>query len=243
MEVDMEQESSEKEQPARKRTLTIEEAQNSIYIDFEGEGASQGNPNPRPHMLGAYWPKRPGKNSKYHAYLFRSEWKPVSNGNCRRASIGAMEKVLIELFEEVKRRGGYLVHWSIHEYSVLKEHYPELVSRYDRTLFNAKPPIDRMINSRKDVKEGMKRPEHLYQYVDLLMKNNQQIASIKPGAAESCRRIDKYCDKRWGSWTDSQKQIANNLLDYNKSDCEYTWKLTKKLANHLDAKIKADGKD
>ena len=221
-----------------KRKITKQEALNSIYIDFEGEGRSNANPHPKPHMLGAYWPKQGDTKAVYRAYFFDERWQPVKNGTRCEAEIGDFCKVISDLVDEARSRDGYLVHWSQHEETCIQEFCQEECLSFDNILFNAKPPIDKMINSRPDGRAPTSN--ELKNYMTFFFPKTKQIDEIKPGAAESCRRIDKACDViKWSQWKEKDKDIVKNLIEYNKSDCRAAWKLTKKLANYLSSNIKA----
>ncbi|MAW61396.1 MAG: hypothetical protein CMJ94_11245 [Planctomycetes bacterium] len=59
----------------------------------------------------------------------------------------------------------------------------------------------------------------------------------KCGAAEACRRLSKAGgkSKRWRSWAPKDKQLATELLAYNKDDCVAVWKLVNRVVAYYSA--------
>jgi hypothetical protein len=220
---------------ARNKTVSIEKAKNSIFIDFEGEGRTLDGSVPMPHMLGTFRPKTDDFPAEYEAWFFKPQWKPVVNGSRGIANIIELSDLLENLIEESISKGSYLVYWTEHEKKIVEEHCPEHYKEFSDVGFNAKPPIDKMYDQQEFLNREFLRPNTLSGYMEFYFPSNREIGNIDPGAAESCRRLDKACEanRKWGKWIDKQKKIARDLLNYNKSDCRSTWKLTRKLANHL----------
>lgn len=216
----------------RLRKITPEQAANSIYIDFEGEGRSPVNPLPMPHMLGAYWPKTKDSKACYMAYMFHKDWIPVANG-CG-GEVADLAGTISRLAQKARRQGGFLIYFSDHERKVLEHHLPAPVyEEFISVAFNAKPPVDRMYN-RTHPRQTASRPDSLAAYASFYFPHfNQPEVGISIG--DACRRIDATASLglRWNGWPEPRKKLARKLVHYNRVDCILTWKLTKKLANHL----------
>jgi hypothetical protein len=216
----------------RDRIITPDQARNSIFIDFEGEGESRTNGlTPEPHMLGAYTPKYDIEKAVYRAFLFRENWKPVANGSGGQAIFMSLEDSLQKLIDAARMRGGYLVYFSDHERKVIEMHCPSLYEAFMQVAFNAKPAIDRMYNRHHPQDTGS-RPDSLEGYARFYFPA-MTVATLKEGAAETCRKLDRWSadSQRWRAWKPKHKALAKSLLEYNRSDCRMTWKLTKRLAN------------
>ena len=64
-------------------------------------------------------------------------------------------------------------------------------------------------------------------------KSTPLIVACQPTAAEACRRLDNYSMKkrRWRLWTEEQKNVARDLIRYNKDDCLGVFRLAKKIGS------------
>lgn len=211
--------------------LTPEQALNSIYIDFEGQGKRPDQTTPMPHMLGAYWPKQNGEKARYQAYLFREDWKPVANGSGGRAQIASLEETLRLLIDQANAKGGRLVFFTEHEAKMIRQFCPSLYDEFCQVAFNLNPPLKRLFKKQNRFAE-VTRPNQLALYAQFYFPK-MQLKDLSDGAAETCRKLDTAAGKsqRWRAWSKKNQQRAKDLLDYNFCDCRVTWKLTKKLAN------------
>jgi len=214
---------------------------NAIFIDFEGEGVSADGKLKIPHMIGEYVPSRTGE--KYRAIFFREEWKPLANGFLRsfNASLQIFESYVADLVQITQQENRSIVAWSSHEQRVLKEFcHADLYHQIESALYNLLPPA-RNYCSRKELKlDSGERPRTLEEHYALMITNSRPKKELKIGAAESCRRIDKYCvaHKRWSHFSESQKRVSRNLLEYNKDDCLATFKIAKKVSNSISSRLR-----
>lgn len=224
------------------RLLTLEQSAGALYIDFEGVGRTADDPVPLPHLLGTYTPKAAVRTPKYLAYLFRLEWQPVANGVTKDAVVADFNKTIETLIGEAERSNRPLVYWSDHERAIIEAHCPTLHERFCQMSLNLLPPVRRMINRLGIVQPEQTPPSSLAEFMSLLFPQNTEISEITPGPAESCRRIDatRSANRRWRNWSTAQKELAIRLLDYNLADCRSTWRLARKLANHLATRRLAD---
>lgn len=216
----------------RDRIITPEQARNSIYIDFEGEGESHTTGlTPEPHMLGAYRPKNDGKKARYEAYLFREQWKPVANGSGGKAQLSTLEQALRSLINEAHASGGKLVFFTEHEPNMIRLHCPALYDEFCQVAYNLNPPLKRLFKRTHHYRQ-VNRPDQLDLYAQFYFPKIN-LNELPAGAAETCRKLDRAAAKtqRWRSWSAKNQQHAKDLLDYNFCDCRITWKLTKRLAN------------
>lgn len=212
-------------------------AESSIYIDFEGFGRSSKNPMPHPHMLGAYQPKKPAKNSIFHTFCFKDEWQPISNGWSPNSEVCTLNKAIEKLLSLAKKEGGLLVYYSDHERAVVEKYCSaSLYKKFVERSFNVKPALRRMFNrNRRANANGDKAPTTLNEFMGHYMTGHKQVKSVAgaKGPADACRRLDKVCASgvKWRKWYSKDKALAKALFDYNKGDCISTWKLAKRLAN------------
>ncbi len=221
----------------RDRIITRNQADHSLYIDFEGVGRTSDEPKPLPHMLGCYRPKTNGRGAEYRAWLLNPAWTPVANGAGERVTVAELSKTIEFLIDEARERNGFLIYWSDYERKVVEQHCPDRYDQFLDVAFNVKPPVDRVYKSTHAAADET-RPDNLVGYMKYYFPKNTETGAIEPGPADSCRRLDLICEKehRWRNWGDKQKKLASNLLGYNRSDCRSAWKLTLKLAKHLDAR-------
>ena len=215
----------------RRQVITIEEIVNSLYIDFEGFGRSPRDPCPHPHMLGVYKPGLGVQAATYDAFLFRESWKPVANGSRGRAILSNLYEALDWILEEAESGGGRIVHFSMHEETVIETHCREFCDDFQAYSFNVKPPLDRMYN--QILTDVVGKPHTLDEHMETWFPD-YDMTKLPGGAADACRTIDKTAERlrRWKRWSDGEKSRAHELLDYNCNDCEATFKLATLLAFH-----------
>ena len=217
--------------------------QKAIYLDFEGVGRSVSEPMPRPHLLGVYRPSCNARGrSTYTSHLFRTEWKPVANGLSACADPADLCLTIGQLVEEAIHEEHILIYWSDYEAQAVSTHCPGLSDRFGRVSLNLKPLVDTMVNRLGLADRLPERRRSLAGYMNVIFPKTREMTSLDGGPAEACRRLDQYCatNRRWKSWPDSHRDVARNLIDYNRSDCRSTWRLAVRLAKHLasrDARI------
>tara|TARA_B100000989_G_C19380128_1_gene401255 strand:- start:74 stop:742 length:669 start_codon:yes stop_codon:yes gene_type:complete len=213
---------------------------NAIFIDFEGEGVSADRQLKIPHMIGEYVPSRTGR--RYRAIFFKEEWEPLANGflTSFNSSLQSFESYIAGLVQLAQEENRSLVAWSSHEQHVLKEFcHADLYSQIEGALYNLLPPARRYCSQKKLRLAGGKRPRTLEEYYSLMAPNSPAKAELEIGAAESCRRIDKYCvaHKRWSHFSEREKRVSHNLLEYNKGDCLAAFKIAKKVSNSTSSRM------
>ena len=204
-----------------------------IYLDFEGVGPTAGQmTSPRPHLAGVYRPHlTKSTGGSYHCYLFNPLWQPVHNGFSTSSSLSDFTDFAQMLVDECKREGRFIYYWSQHEDALIKDLVsPELHAQFSQYSVNALKLARRFKNNR-DLEIGEKGPKLLNTYLEVLVPNSSTVVAPNIGAAESCRRIDRYClkAKRWKSWTARQKACANDLVRYNKEDCLAVYRICRRV--------------
>lgn len=209
-------------------------ARNAIYLDFEGEGKPKDAGSPAPHMAGVFRPHAEGKSGDYTPIYHRELWRPVLNGVRPEGMIQPLRECVIDLIEEAESKGTKIVFWSIHEQAVVEAELPDLLDRFKTVACNLYPFAKKLKNRyQKPLDETDSKV--LNQYLKAFSLPNSTVPNIHPGAAESCRRIDRYCtkNKRWRRWQDREKEIARVLVAYNRKDCIGLYRLARKVLWHL----------
>ena len=207
-------------------TLDNEKLPNSIFLDFEGEGVIDGVA-PMPHLLGVLRPK-----NSYECVFFKPSWRAPMNGSGGTARIDEFQRTIALLIEEVKKNNGLLIYWSDHERAMIELYAGELIDDFKEVSINLLIPLRTLFNSRGRVL-SVDTGKKLNDFLLTVYPNSQPVEEIAPGPAESCRRIDNYCEKlgRWRSWGQPKKDCVKRLLDYNHADCRITWRLAKYYVN------------
>ena len=208
---------------------------NSIFIDFEGEGKRRDGTIPLPHMVGVFRPNDKGKSGNYQATFFREQWHPAANGTGGKATEDEFEDFFKSLILECKQNSKLCIFWSSHELKVLELYLPrKLFDELSKYSFNLLPDVRRYANLRRNrLLDSGERARKLDEYFQLYYRKRSPFPSIKPGPAETCRRIDRAChsNKRWKNFSDRQKTYVKDLLAYNEGDVRCTWLLALKVAN------------
>lgn len=211
--------------------LNPEIVNNGIYLDFEGEGKKRDGTIPCPHLAGLYKPYLEGY--KYNVLFFRAHWSPVKAMHMNEYDrIGDFVDLMDELIMEAEVEGRHIFYWTIHEKTILQLHAPELLERFEKVSINLHKPAKKFANRRGLLRDDDEK-KGLNQFLKILKNASPLIVACKPTAAEACRRIDNYAakKKRWKHWTLEQKNIAKDLLRYNKDDCLGVLRLARKLGN------------
>ena len=80
-------------------------------------------------------------------------------------------------------------------------------------------------------------------YLSAISPKSALVNAPNVGAAESCRRLDSYStnQKKWSNWDDKQKEVAADLVRYNREDCRATAKIMRKILSS-PAQLKRDAK-
>ena len=68
-------------------------------------------------------------------------------------------------------------------------------------------------------------------YLSAISPKSALVSAPNVGAAESCRRLDRYSinQRKWSTWDDKQKEVATDLVGYNREDCRATASIMRKL--------------
>lgn len=205
-----------------------------IYLDFEGEGKKRdADSAPLPHLAGVYRPDRnKSAGGSYACYFFRGSWSPVKNGCASTATIIEFDCFLRSLISEAKSEQKTIYYWSHHELAMIEKYASTEVTRDFKAVSQNSLRIAKKFANRRRIEIEEKHDKGLNNFLSALAPNLPTVKETKPGAAESCRRIDSYCAnaRRWRKWTNSQREVARNLVSYNYEDCLALYRVTKKVA-------------
>ena len=205
-----------------------------IYLDFEGEGKKRDTDSaPLPHLAGVYRPNRSkSAGGSYACYFFRRSWSPVKNGCASTAIIIDFDCFLRSLISEAKSEQNTIYYWSNHELAMIEKYASTEVARDFKAVSQNSLRIAKRFANRRRIEIEEKHEKGLNNFLSALAPKLPTVEETKPGAAESCRRIDSYCAnaRRWREWTNSQKEVARNLVSYNYEDCLALYRVTKKVA-------------
>ena len=213
--------------------LNPEIVKNGIYLDFEGEGKKRDGTIPCPHIAGLYKPYK--DRYKYNVLFFKANWVPVKAMHVNEDDrIGGFLTLMNELISEAEVEKRNIFYWTIHEKMIIQLHAPELLERFDKIGINLHKPAKKFANRRGILRDNSEK-KGLNQFLKIFKNSSSMIIACNPTAAEACRRIDKYSmqKKRWKHWTIEQKNIAKDLLRYNKDDCLGVVKIARKLGNSM----------
>jgi hypothetical protein len=217
------------------KELNSFEYRKAIFIDFEGEGRSKAGEIKKPHMVGEFLPNQKGKGGKYHATFFRENWAPVKNGTFRESSIIEFSAYFENLADRLESEDCFLVFWSAHEETVMKKFLSSsLISTFENRFHNLHPVARRYANRRRAFgHDKHARGRSLEEFFEALYRKRKPMPPITLGPAEACRRLDIACakHKKWKLFSSVQKKYAQDLLAYNRGDCQSTWLIAKKIGN------------
>ena len=205
----------------------------AIYLDFEGEGEKSSGEIPEPRLSGVFRPHPTGKSGVYTPIYHNVSWQPLINGVRPTGHYDSLEGLISSLIAEAKITDSMIVYWSDHERRMVNELLPERIQEFEQHSFNLLPQARKLKRKfKKSLNED--EPKGLNQYLLAFSLPNSTVPNIHPGAAESCRRLDKYCaaNKRWRRWTEQQKAIARVLVEYNAKDCIGLYRLARKVCWH-----------
>ena len=212
--------------------------QKHICIDFEGEGKKGSGERPLPHLLGALVPRLDGHGKDYYLFLLREELAPIERaasipGKTEFRRTCTLAEAIAQLIELAEARDCHLVGYSIHELNVIQDHLPQRSAErkaFELRWYNVKKKATALRN-----RLGIDAPDRtLDSLIRALMPKHKSPPPPKCGAAEACRRLSAagFKSTRWRSWAPKHKQLAKELLAYNKGDCVAVWKLMNRVAAH-----------
>jgi hypothetical protein len=200
-----------------------------LVIDFEGEGSNQDWIGKHPTLLGAIIPNPPQSHNawNYHAYLLNPVLEPMTRPprdlkGIR--TIATLENAVIALVEEAETRRCNLVGYTEHEENIVLHFLDsnlELYKRFKLVYRNIADDVRKYLRSKnRQPKSGELSLERAL----VLMGSTLQLLP-KPspqGVGEACRKIVTAGTnrKKWKKWVPTQKQVARDLLLYNRRDCE-----------------------
>jgi len=211
--------------------LSLNEMRNSIYLDFEGEGRSRDGITPKPCMAGVFRPNTTGNSGSYNCVFFQKSWEAAANGIANAEQVD-FDYFFSTLLMELKLKSGFLVFWTEHEKKMLEMFLPsELLKRIEPFFYNIHPPAKKYLNKKKLFDEGITATGKSLEECYAVIYPRRQVAfELKPGPAETCRRIESACkNEGWGRFSDTQKNYVKNLVKYNEGDCRSTWLIAKKV--------------
>ncbi len=195
-----------------------------IYIDFEGVGRKTSGPKrerqQHPSLLGALIPDPSGGQAEYRVYLLEPELRPMEKAarlpGVRR--VATLEETLRELLALASDSGRTLVYFSCHELHIVERFTPSLLDEFRARSHNIKEDTDPLVRKRL----GKKVKYTLSTTVRVLRPNQAMVKAPGRGPAAVCRQLRKagQSRKKWKAWTQLQKQRADQLLRYNRDDCE-----------------------
>ena len=209
----------------------------TLFLDFEGEGPKGPDRVPQlPFLAGLYRPKARGRKSQFSVSLFREHCTPVKNGIPEISEITTLEVFIERITKKAETEDLTIYYWSKYELDVLKEFLKSnrsLIKRFIKISLNAKLDAKTYLN-----RLGREVPEHekkkLNAFLSAVCPKATPVSATRLGAAESCRRLERYSlkEKKWSRWTDKQKSVAKELVRYNREDCLATAKIMQRvLAN------------
>ena len=207
-----------------------------ICIDFEGEGKKNSGERPLPHLLGALVPRLDGHGKDYYLFLLREELAPIERaaslpGKTEFRRTCTLTEAIAQLIELAEARDCRLVGYSIHELNVIQDHLPQRSAErkaFELRWYNVKKKATAIRN-----RLGIDAPDRTLDSLSrALMPKHKSPPPPKCGAAEACRRLSAAVSKstRWRSWAPTHKQLAKELLAYNKGDCVAVCKLVNRVA-------------
>ena len=205
----------------------------TIFLDFEGEGRKGPERAPQlPFLAGLYRPKARGRKSQFSVSLFREHCTPVKNGIPEISEITTLEAFITHITEQSEAEGLTVCYWSHHELETVRHFLSiSLVQRFEAVSLNVKPMADRYLN-RRGQKLTDSDDKALNAYLGAICPRSIPVTAPTVGAAESCRRLDRYSikEKKWSKWSEAHKEVAAELVRYNREDCVASHKILRAIA-------------
>ena len=209
--------------------------QHNICIDFEGEGKKPSGELPLPHLLGALLPAE-GGTKQYHLFLLREELEPMTRsgrlvGKVENRKVCSLHEAIEELLGKAAELDCRLVGYSQHEQEVVEHHlagsHPATFKAFEARWYNVKPKAQALAKRRGQVLET----KTLNDLLKALLPDYERPKKPSCGAAEACRRLVKAGARssRWRQWEERHKELAEELVRYNKQDCTAVWKLLNRV--------------
>ena len=204
----------------------------TLFLDFEGEGPKGPDRVPQlPFLAGLYRPKARGRKSQFSVSLFREHCTPVKNGIPEISEITTLEAFITHITTRAETEGLTVCYWSHHELETVRHFLStNIAERFEAVSLNVKPLADRHLN-RRGRKIADIEDKALNAYLSAISPKSALVNAPNVGAAESCRRLDRYStnQKKWSNWDEKQKEVATDLVKYNREDCRATASIMRKL--------------
>ena len=205
----------------------------TLFLDFEGEGPKGPGRIPQlPFLAGLYRPKARGRKSQFSVSLFREHCTPVKNGIPEISEITTLEAFITHITEQAEAEGLTVCYWSHHELETVWHFLPtNIAERFEAVSLNVKPMADRHLN-RRDQKLADSDDKALNSYLSAISPKSKPVNAPSVGAAESCRRLEHYSlkEKKWSKWSEAHRDVAAELVRYNREDCLATHKILRAIA-------------
>ena len=205
--------------------ITWEQTKPMIVIDFEGEGKKEDGTTPDPILLGAWGPYgREGKMT-YRAWLLDPLLAPVTKTRtiAGQRIVATLEEALEEILDLAESRGLLIGSFSVHERDMIREKAPQLADRFEAVWTNI------LEMARRECRR-LNRYQDQYSLENVIQALNVNVSPPVPprrGAAEACRTVMRGAahSRRWRRWTETQKEMARELIRYNREDVKVAWKV------------------
>ena len=204
----------------------------TLFLDFEGEGPKGPDKVPQlPFLAGLYRPKAEDRKSQFSVSLFREHCTPVKNGIPEISEITTLEAFITHITTRAETEGLTVCYWSHHELETVRHFLPtNIAERFEAVSLNVKPMADRYLR-RRGQKLADVEDKALNAYLSAICPKSTPVTAPNVGAAESCRRLERYSlkDKKWSKWSDAHKEVAAELVRYNREDCLAGSRITRKV--------------
>ena len=211
--------------------LTEQQIEKAIYLDFEGPGSSQSNPDPEPILIGMLC------ENKYEVVVHGKDFESWANE--KEFEFLPLSQLAESVYQRAKAEKRHIVHWSSHE--------PSVFARYGVFLndmgFDVKKPAKKIFRKRfrqfkKDQKEFRnpntaitKKKQLRSQAFSLLtLIAHDELKFPRPASfgagyvGKWIRGMLKQADikEEYQQWSKSVKTYAAKLVNHNKHDCQAT---------------------
>ena len=205
----------------------------TIFLDFEGEGPKGPERVPQlPFLAGLYRPKARDRKSQFSVSLFREHCTPVKNGIPEISEITTLDAFITRITEQAETENLTICYWSHHELETVRHFLPtNIAERFEAASLNVKLMADRYLK-RRGQKLADAEDKALNAYLSAVSPKSTPVAAPTVGAAESCRRLERYSfkEKKWSKWNEAHKEVAAGLVRYNREDCLASHKILRAIA-------------
>jgi hypothetical protein len=213
------------------KCLTEQQVEKAIYLDFEGPGSSQSNPEPDPILIGMLC------EDKYEVVVHGKGFESWANE--KEFEFLPLRQLAERVYQRANSEKRHIVHWSSHE--------PSVFSRYGISLdgigFDLKKPAKKIFRQRfrhfkKDQKDfrlsstaPSKKKQLRPQAFSLLTLIAQDELGLPRPASFGAGYVGKWIrgmltqavgKEDYQAWSKSVKAYATKLINHNKHDCHAT---------------------